>query len=218
MLIDRIQPPFVGQSRDNIELLDNHPIGPCDQILIGLPIDEAKQHDDENREYARNRQRPAEGGRMYDLTPDAYRDANFLFNVGGASHQPSDLWSGAKNKAGTADIVYHGNFTRAVHLMAQAAHMHVDKVGRRDEFVVPNLLQKHGSRQQLIATLHHIFEQAKFAWQADRSRDRRVWRCARSDRVPAALPATSSRAIPPAGAASASILATSSTSANGLVR
>ena len=43
--------------------------------------------------------------------------------------------------------------------------MHVDQIGRRNELVIPDLLQKHGSRQQLVASLHHVFEQAKFARQ-----------------------------------------------------
>jgi len=43
--------------------------------------------------------------------------------------------------------------------------MHVDKVGRRDEFVIPDFLEQHGTRQQLIATLHHIFQQTELTRQ-----------------------------------------------------
>src|ERR1700722_4499693 len=57
------------------------------------------------------------------------------------------LWAGAKNEAGAADIVDHGGFARAVHLVAQAAHMDVDQIGCRNEFIFPDLLKKHGSRQ-----------------------------------------------------------------------
>src|SRR6202035_4495492 len=75
------------------------------------------------------------------------------------------LWSGAKNEAGAADIMDHGSFARPVHLVAEPAHMDVHQVRRRNELIVPDLLQKHRSRQQLIAALHHIFEQAKLARQ-----------------------------------------------------
>ena len=39
--------------------------------------------------------------------------------------------------------------------------MHVHQVRRRDELIIPDFLQQHGSRQQLIATLHHILQQPK---------------------------------------------------------
>src|SRR5438270_6524348 len=93
------------------------------------------------------------------------RRAKLLLNGPGNASLPATLWFGAKNEAGAADIVDHGNLARSIHLMAQAAHVYVNKVGRRNEFVIPDLLQKHGSRQQLIAPLHHIFKQAKLARQ-----------------------------------------------------
>src|ERR1700733_15482036 len=66
MVIDRIQPSLAGQSRDRVELTSDHSIRSCDQILVGLPVDEAKQDDDENRQHTGNRQRPVKGSRTYD--------------------------------------------------------------------------------------------------------------------------------------------------------
>jgi len=61
MVVDRIQSPFAWQRRDGVELIDDHAIGSDDQILIGLQIDEAEQHNDQDREHAGNRQGPAKG-------------------------------------------------------------------------------------------------------------------------------------------------------------
>src|SRR5882757_3800298 len=74
-------------------------------------------------------------------------------------------WYGAKNETGAADIVNHGGLVGPVHLVAQAAHMHVDKIGSRDEFIVPDFLEQHGPRQQLVAALHHVLKQSKLARQ-----------------------------------------------------
>ena len=43
--------------------------------------------------------------------------------------------------------------------------MHVDKIGRRNEFVIPDFLEQHRPCQHLVAPLHHIFQQAKLARQ-----------------------------------------------------
>ena len=66
------------------------------------------------------------------------------------------LWSGTKDEAGAANIVDHGNFAGSVDLADAAAPYDINQVRRRNEFVVPDFLEKHGARQQLIATLHHI--------------------------------------------------------------
>ena len=66
---------------------------------------------------------------------------------------------------GPTDTVDHRDIAGPVHLVPQAAHMHVDKVGRRNEFVIPDFLEQHGPRQHLIATLHHVFQQAKLTRQ-----------------------------------------------------
>src|ERR1700733_3940855 len=99
---------------------------------------------------------PISSGRP-DILPDVNSSAS-LPAIGA-------LWSGAKNEAGAADIMDHGSFARPVHLVAEPAQMHVHQVHRRNELIVPDLLQKHGSRQQVVAALHHIFEQAKLARQ-----------------------------------------------------
>ena len=80
MLIDRIQLPFAGQRRNNVELPRDHSIRSRDQVLIGLPVDEAEQHDDESREYAGDRQRAVKDIRTYDLRL-THRRADLLFNV-----------------------------------------------------------------------------------------------------------------------------------------
>jgi len=41
--------------------------------------------------------------------------------------------------------------------------MNIDKVGFRNEFIVPHLLEEGRPRQQLIASLHHVFEQLELA-------------------------------------------------------
>src|ERR1700681_3164753 len=70
-----------------------------------------------------------------------------------------------KNKSGAANIVDHWWFAWSIHLVSQPAHVDVDQVRRGNEFVIPDLLQQHGPRQQLITALHHVFEQAKLARQ-----------------------------------------------------
>ena len=67
MLVDRVQPAFVGQAGDEVQLIGNHSVGSRDQVVIGLPIDEAEQQNDEDREHAGYRQRPLKSIRTYDL-------------------------------------------------------------------------------------------------------------------------------------------------------
>jgi hypothetical protein len=42
--------------------------------------------------------------------------------------------------------------------------MNVDKVRVGNKLVVPYLLEEGGPRQQLVAPLHHLFQQLKLAW------------------------------------------------------
>ena len=56
-----------GKAAITSSLTGDHSIRSRDQIVIGLPVDEAEQHDDENREHAGHRQCPAKGVRTYDL-------------------------------------------------------------------------------------------------------------------------------------------------------
>src|SRR5450432_4916252 len=67
MVVDRIQLPFAGQRRENVELTGDHSVSSRDQVLIGLPIDETKKRDDENRKHAGHCQRTLKGVRTYDL-------------------------------------------------------------------------------------------------------------------------------------------------------
>src|ERR1700759_351370 len=101
------------------------------------------------------------GWRIASCCPDLLPD------VPAAKSRPATriLSSGAEYETRAADIVNHGGFAGTVHLVAQASHVDVDEVGRRNELVIPHFLQKHGSRQQLIAPLHHVFKQAKFSRQ-----------------------------------------------------
>src|ERR1700693_1883 len=64
-----------------------------------------------------------------------------------------------------ADIGYHRQLVRLVHLVPQPAHVNVDEVGLGHELVVPDLFQQHGARQHLVFAAHHVFQQAKFARQ-----------------------------------------------------
>ena len=56
-----------GQRRNEIELPRDHDVGSRDQIVVGLPVDETEQHDDEDREHGRDRERPMEGVRADEL-------------------------------------------------------------------------------------------------------------------------------------------------------
>src|ERR1700730_11016972 len=69
---------------------------------------------------------------------------------------------GTEDKSHAADAVDHRRFMLGIDLVAQPAHMHVDEVGLRDEFVFPHLFEQHGTRQRLVLAAHHILEQAEF--------------------------------------------------------
>src|ERR1700737_3275378 len=70
-----------------------------------------------------------------------------------------------KNKSGAANVVNHLRLTWSIHLVSQPAHMNIDQVRCRNEFVIPDFLQQHCPRQQLVAPLHHVFEQTELARQ-----------------------------------------------------
>src|SRR6185369_1042000 len=88
----------------------------------------------------------------------------------------------AKNEPNATHVVNQGGLARSIHLVAEAAHMHVDKIGGGNEFVIPDLLEQHGPGQQLFTAAHHVFQEAKLA--------REQIDCARSGQVRAAPPAT----------------------------
>src|SRR5258705_7569875 len=69
---------------------------------------------------------------------------------------------GTENESDAADTMNHRWLLRVVDLVTQPAHMHVNEVGLRDEFVLPHLFEQHGSRQRLVLAAHHILEQAEF--------------------------------------------------------
>src|SRR5215470_15085480 len=68
-----------------------------------------------------------------------------------------------EDETGAANVVNHGRLVRLVDLVPQPAHVHIDKVGLRHDFVVPDFLEQHRARQQLVFATHHVFEQAKLA-------------------------------------------------------
>src|SRR5215831_8242621 len=62
-----------------------------------------------------------------------------------------------------ANVVNHGQLVRLVDLVPQPAHVHIDEVGLRHEFIIPDFLEQHRACQQLVFATHHVFEQAKLA-------------------------------------------------------
>ena len=56
----------------------------------------------------------------------------------------------------------HRRLARLVDFAPQPAHVHVDEIAARHEFVVPDLLEQHGAGEQLVFAAHHVFEQTKF--------------------------------------------------------
>src|SRR5882757_6977122 len=78
---------------------------------------------------------------------------------------------GSKSRSRTEDEPYaadsanHWGFIWSADLAAQSAHLHIDKVCFRKEFVVPYVLEEFCARQQLATPLHHVFEQTELAWQ-----------------------------------------------------
>jgi hypothetical protein len=171
-LFGRLQPRFRRKAGYSVQLRRYHAVGSRNQIAVNLPVDGSEQHQDEGREHAGRHERPVEGVRAHELQM-AHR--NFAAQV--SRH-------GAKDEAGTANIVDQWRFVGPVNLVAKAPHMRVDQIGRGHEFVVPDLLEQHGPRQQLIRTAH-VLQKAKLARQ---QRDPLAFRYARSGRVPALRP------------------------------
>src|ERR1700681_196122 len=54
-------------------------------------------------------------------------------------------------------------FIWSVDLAAQSAHMNIDKVRFRYEFIMPYLFQEGRPRMQLVALFHHVFEQPELS-------------------------------------------------------
>src|SRR6201986_4492536 len=70
-----------------------------------------------------------------------------------------------ENETFAAHIMDHGRLFGPVDLAAQPAHMHVDQIALRYEFVVPDLLEEHGARKQLILAVNDVLEQGELAGQ-----------------------------------------------------
>ena len=67
VLVDGVDPAIGRQRGDEVELSRDHRVGSRHQIVVGLPVDEAEQHDDEDREHGSHRERPVKGVRAYEL-------------------------------------------------------------------------------------------------------------------------------------------------------
>ena len=111
MLIDPVQPALVGQTGDEVQLgaiiLSDRAIA----IVIGLPIDEAEQHDDKDREHTGHRQRPLKSIRTDDVSLSiGAAPADFLLNVCGGSTLASHLivMVRCENSRPRTDIVMWG--------------------------------------------------------------------------------------------------------------
>src|SRR5579871_1710325 len=70
-----------------------------------------------------------------------------------------------ENEPNAAHIMDHRRLRRLVDLAPQSSHVHVDKVGLRYEFIIPDFFQQHRSRQRLILAPHHVFKQAELTRQ-----------------------------------------------------
>ena len=68
-----------------------------------------------------------------------------------------------QNEANAADVADHGRLIFPVDLATQSAHMNIDKVRFRNDFILPYLFQEGRPRQQSVTPLHHVLEQLKFA-------------------------------------------------------
>jgi hypothetical protein len=63
MIVNRVDETIGWQSGKEIQLVRNHPIGPCDQIVVDLPVNEAKEQCNEYRKKGSNCRRPAKSVR-----------------------------------------------------------------------------------------------------------------------------------------------------------
>src|SRR5689334_5969093 len=55
-----------------------------------------------------------------------------------------------ENESFATDVLYHRRVVAAVDLAAQPAHVHVDEIALWDDLVVPDFLEQHRARQQLV--------------------------------------------------------------------
>src|SRR4030081_3649693 len=61
-----------------------------------------------------------------------------------------------------ADAMDHRLLVGSVDLSPQPAHVYVNEIAVRHEFVVPHFFEQHRPGQQLILSAHHVLEQAEF--------------------------------------------------------
>ena len=71
--------------------------------------------------------------------------------------------SGVQSIPGTAYRVQQGLVEGFVDLGAQARNMHVDDVGLRVEMAVPDVLQQHHARDDLVLVLHQVSQQLELS-------------------------------------------------------
>src|SRR3981081_1541550 len=67
LLVDCLEPALGRQGGNAVQLHGDHTVGPCDEVIIDLPVDEPEQDNDENRKCAGDHQRPVEGVRAEEL-------------------------------------------------------------------------------------------------------------------------------------------------------
>ncbi len=125
----------------------------------------------------------------------------------------------AKKKAGPTDIVDQLLFTRSIDLVPEPTHVHIDQICRSLKRIYSSRPpQQHGVESTAGQHVASCIQAAGIPVATDRCSAHRVLRNARSDRARARQTAASSRVFPAGRRSSASIRATSSTIANGLVR
>src|SRR5579871_2265398 len=62
-------------------------------------------------------------------------------------------------EADRADVEDELSPPRRIELAAEIADLNIDNVGRRQEFVVPDILEQHRARDDLTGAEHEVFEQ-----------------------------------------------------------
>ena len=72
---------------------------------------------------------------------------------------------GTEHEPFAANVVNHGLLAGLVDLAPEPAHVHIDEIAARHEFVVPDFLEQHRAGEQLALAAHHVLEQTKFARQ-----------------------------------------------------
>src|SRR4051794_36643950 len=82
---------------------------------------------------------------------------------------PERTRNGESKGSDTEDVPHAANrlqqlaLERAIDLLAQAAHQHVDDVGLRVEVVFPHVRQDHRLRDDLSGVAHQVLEQRELA-------------------------------------------------------